>query len=59
VRRVETEEDLGTGAQLGFAEPVERRIDRLEKLVYAAGIVLDNTCVPRPTAAAKTTKIEN
>jgi hypothetical protein len=41
VRCVEAGEDLGAGAQLGFAESVERRLDRFEKLVHVAGIGLD------------------
>src|SRR5438445_13583823 len=38
---VEAGEDLGTGAELGFAELVERGLDRVEEFVHVAGIGLD------------------
>ena len=41
VRGVEGGERLGTGAQLGLAELVERRLDGVEQLVHVAGIGLD------------------
>src|SRR5208282_484341 len=41
MRGVEAGEDLGAGAELGLAEPIERRLDGVEKLVHVAGIGLD------------------
>src|SRR5437764_2421305 len=38
---VEAGEDLETGAELGFAELVERGLDGVEKFVHVAGIGLD------------------
>src|SRR6266478_6065467 len=39
--RVVAFEDLGAGAQLGFAERVERRVDRVEKAVQIAVVGFD------------------
>jgi len=41
VRSVEAREDLGTGAELGLTEAVERGLDRVDELVHVAGIGLD------------------
>jgi len=38
---VEAGERLGAGAEFGFAEAVERRLDRVEEFVHVAGIGLD------------------
>src|SRR6516225_10541886 len=37
VRGVEAGENLGAGAELGLAEPVERCLDGVEELVHVAG----------------------
>src|SRR6516225_1697051 len=41
VRGVEAGEDFSAGAELGFAQTVERRLDGVEELVHVAGIGLD------------------
>src|SRR5260370_2099920 len=41
MRGVVAGEGVGAGAELGLAEHVERRLDRVEELVHVAGIGLD------------------
>ena len=39
--RVVAREDVSSGTEIGFAERIERRFDRLEELVEVAVILLD------------------
>ncbi len=41
MRGVKAGEGVGAGAELGFAEAVERRLDGVEEFVQVAGIGLD------------------
>lgn len=41
MRSVETRQGVGAGAELGLAEPVERRLNGVEEVVHVSGIGLD------------------